>query len=202
MVFGLTPSPLLLNTTLQHHLAQYQQDDPSFVNQIHKSLYVDNVAAGADSDERVLVLYDKLKSRMADGGFNVRKFLSNSHELQQIIDAKEGGQKLMHTSPASATTEDDETYAKVSPKDPLISEPKESEKVLGVAWDRHADEFVVDPSPAFATVDNNATKCLVSRCTCRIFDPLGIIAPVTVKLKLFMQQLHAAGLDWDTPLQE
>jgi hypothetical protein len=36
----------------------------------------------------------------------------------------------------------------------------------------------------------------------KIFDPLGLIAPVTFKLKLVMQQAWVEGVDWDTPLSD
>ena len=34
----------------------------------------------------------------------------------------------------------------------------------------------------------------------RIFDPLGLVSPVTVSAKIFMQSLWLTNLDWDTPL--
>ena len=35
-----------------------------------------------------------------------------------------------------------------------------------------------------------------------IYDPLGLIVPVTVKGKVLMRSPWADELDWDTPLQE
>ena len=34
----------------------------------------------------------------------------------------------------------------------------------------------------------------------RLFDPLGLVSPLTVRLKLFLQQLHTSGMAWDERL--
>ena len=36
----------------------------------------------------------------------------------------------------------------------------------------------------------------------RIYDPLGLLSPVTVKYKLLLQELTMCGLDWDDPVPE
>ena len=35
----------------------------------------------------------------------------------------------------------------------------------------------------------------------KIFDPLGLLAPITIKFKSLLQKLIKASLDWDKPLQ-
>jgi len=36
----------------------------------------------------------------------------------------------------------------------------------------------------------------------KVFDPLGFLAPVLIKGKIFIQQLWQLKLDWDMPLQD
>ena len=90
VVFGITSSPFLLNATLQLHLKKYEMEDPSFVNKFMHSIYVDDVAFGGDSTNEVFELYLKTKSRLAEGGFNLRKFVSNDRGLQEKIERQEG----------------------------------------------------------------------------------------------------------------
>ena len=200
VMFGLTPSPFLLNATLKHHLEQFRISDPAFVEQVNKSLYVDDLVAGADSADEAFALYCKVKSRLAQGGFNIRKFLSNSSEVQAGIAQHEAaGSASEAVDLASHTMEDDRSYAKVALNAPLDCSA-ELVKVLGVAWNRQADAFVMDISAVFSGMDKTATKRTVSAYTSRLYDPLGFVAPLTIRLKVFMQQLHVSGLDWDTHL--
>ena len=81
-MFSLTSSPFLLNATLKHHLDKYQADDHGFVSVAGDSMYVDDMAAGAEDEKSTVTLYSKLQERMGDGGFNIRKFASSSLSIQ------------------------------------------------------------------------------------------------------------------------
>jgi len=52
--------------------------------------YVDDVSFGADDDDNAYKLYVKSKQILREGGFNLRKFVTNSTWLQQRIDETEG----------------------------------------------------------------------------------------------------------------
>ncbi|XP_053392090.1 uncharacterized protein LOC128554561 [Mercenaria mercenaria] len=44
------------------------------------------------------------------------------------------------------------------------------------------------------------TKRLILQNTSRIYDPLGLLSPVTVKAKIFLQEIWKQKYDWDTSL--
>ena len=88
VVFGVASSPLL-NTTLKHHIESFEQLDREFVKKFQRSIYVDDITFGADNVKETYGLYKKSKSWLADGGFNLRKFVSNSPKLQKMIDTEE-----------------------------------------------------------------------------------------------------------------
>ncbi len=46
-----------------------------------QSLYVDDTISGDGDDNETYELYIKAKSRLAEGGFDARKFVSNSQSL-------------------------------------------------------------------------------------------------------------------------
>lgn len=48
--------------------------------------YVDDIVTGADTEEAAFNLYAQAKDIFLHGGFNLRKFLTNSRELQLRID--------------------------------------------------------------------------------------------------------------------
>ena len=106
VVFGVTSSPFLLNGTVRHHVSNYEAEDPQFVNDFLSSLYVDDFNGGKNSVPEAFQLYTKAKSRMKEGGFNLRKWISNSEKLMQWIDHKEG----VPIMEASTVFEEDKTY--------------------------------------------------------------------------------------------
>jgi len=89
VIFGVFPSPFLVNAIIRRHLTSI--DIPrEFADKVLKSLYVDDLVGGDDSDDSVFEMYKKLKSSFSDGGFNMRKWVSHSAALQERIeDSKE-----------------------------------------------------------------------------------------------------------------
>ena len=90
VVFGISASPFLLNATIKHHIEKYTEKNPQFVNLLICSIYVDDITYGASDKEAAFELYSKSKKVLAEGGFNLRKFTSNSQSLQGHIEASEG----------------------------------------------------------------------------------------------------------------
>ena len=78
VVFGVCSSPFLLNATIHHHLEQYRDSQPDLVSKIGKATYVDDVVTGADDKELAYQLFMTVKKMLVEGGFNLRKFCSNS----------------------------------------------------------------------------------------------------------------------------
>ena len=69
-------------------------------------------------------------------------------------------------------------------------------KVLGMLWNTQTDS--IHPSPCTGTGNSPAlTKREVLRWSLAIFDPLGLITPVTISAKLFLQQLWQEHIGWD-----
>ena len=46
-VFQVCSSPFILNATLKHHIERYKNEDPEFVDQFLRSIYVDDLSSGA-----------------------------------------------------------------------------------------------------------------------------------------------------------
>ena len=133
VVFGVSSSPFLLNATIRHHVAKYKDSDPAFVETFIRSTYVDDVTFGANDDDGAFDLYKRKNKILADGGFNLRKFVSNSQELQQRIKSMEEG---MMTNKCQGrikpVVDEDKTYTKE-----VLGGKQTSDKeqcILGVRW--------------------------------------------------------------------
>ena len=75
-------------------------------------------------------------------------------------------------------------------------------KVLGLWWDTHSDTICAAPNPDTTMYTYMATKREILKWSSSIFDPLGLITPVTITAKLFLQQLWQLQLKWDNLLTE
>ena len=50
-----------------------------------RSIYVDDLTAGADTEEEALLLVMKARERLGEAGFNLRKFVTNLPALQKHL---------------------------------------------------------------------------------------------------------------------
>ena len=98
IVFGVSSSPFLLNDTIKHHIEQYKEADPEFVETFVRSICVDDLSSGASEVDTAYELYLKSKLRLSEGGFNLRKFVSNSPELANRIQCSESRKSNTDTS--------------------------------------------------------------------------------------------------------
>jgi len=192
VVFGVTSSPFLLNATLIHHLERYRDKDPKFVETVLQSLYVDDVTYGGKNEEEVYKLYQNSKQCLLEGGFNLRKFTSNSTSLMKKIKENEE-QSVNYDVPTAPSCKDKEV--------------QELHKVLGVQWDISHDVLVFNFEKIVTSAKTlQPTKRNIISVFSRFYDPLGLISPITVQMKLLFQDLCKLQLDWDdevdSPIKE
>jgi hypothetical protein len=74
----------------------------------------------------------------------------------------------------------------------------DAKTVLGLSWDTTSDEFVFRFGNFLSKYCSmTLTKRNILSVSASIFDPLGMLAPVTAKLKSLFQLLCKDKLDWD-----
>ena len=126
-------------------------------------LYVDDFPGGAENSEKGFKLYQEPKEIMKAGGFNLRKWRTNSSTLQKHINQAEANTSEVEGKPV---------------------------KNLGLCWDTQEDTFWFDPEEITTYAKGlPTTERLVLRISTRIFDPLGFISPVTITAKMLFQKL-------------
>ncbi|XP_068741720.1 uncharacterized protein [Montipora capricornis] len=135
---------------------------------------------------------------MASGGFNLRKWNSNSRNLVKAIEACESSQNETRSTD-EATAEDDESYAKSSTT-PVNSETKNDTtvKVLGMNWDTVADEFFFNLTDLFnygTTLPVTRRSVLKLSAKISKFDPIGFLTPYTIETKILFQELCLDKVD-------
>ena len=113
---------------------------PEVVEKITRSIYVDDIISGADTDDHAYGLYSDSKMMFKEGGFNLRKFGTNSSDLQKKIVENEC---LMQLPPTDHTLNDEESYAKLT-LGTIEKVPTGEIKILGVRWNPLTGRFVFD----------------------------------------------------------
>ena len=164
VVFGISSCPFLLNATIDHHICKYEPMDPQFVEKFLNNIYVDDLSIRSDDVLQTYELYLKSKLRLAEGGFNLRKFMSNSKELMSKINANESnvqGREVGGVYPQCAKSlidEDsagkqskeqavecgDESYTKSTIGSSTTITDQKKQKILGLRWNPEEDYFVFD----------------------------------------------------------
>ena len=162
-----------------------------------KSLYVDDFASSASSVSDGYSLY-KLKRRFKDGGFNMRKWQTNSDVLRKKIARVEGTDSTTETC---EDWEEDQSYSKTGL--PQVNPEEEFPKVLGVSWNIKCDKLVFsfDGLTIYLT-EESVTKRIVLSSIAKVYDPLGILSPITTVLKILFQVIcKDKGITWDDAVE-
>ena len=197
VVFGVHCSPFLLNATLQYHLDTFIEVDPEFVRMMKRSFYVDDLVSGEKTTQDAIQLHDKAQTRLALGGFKLRKWLTNSQELRtKIAQCELRDEPDVNKQIANA----DESYAKEMLG---VKVGTKCEKVLGLSWNCDQDLFVFELTELAKRADGlPVTKRSILKVVAGLYDPLGVIGPVVVSVRLLFQELCANKVDWDDELKD
>ncbi|XP_055615150.1 uncharacterized protein LOC129761453 [Toxorhynchites rutilus septentrionalis] len=153
-------------------------ETPSAARVQQEDFYMDDALSGADTIDDAVDIQQQLQKLLSKGGFTIHKWCSNSEEFLSNI-PEECREKQMPIPEYGAN---------------------EAIKLLGLLWDPRNDIFfITNPFRQQATNDNVTKRGIYSEIS-KLFDPIGIIAPVIVAAKLLVQQLWKAKLDWDEPV--
>lgn len=174
--YGLKSSPFIAIRSLLHLADREQLNFPRAAAILSSDVYVDDVCTGAQSEEEALVLRDELVGILQAGGYELRKWLSNSPALLQDLPTEHQQEPHLFQN---------------------LDNP-DSIAILGVQYRPVQDIFtycVEEPD-----LMKKWTKRSVLATVARVFDPNGWLTPVVFWAKCFLQDLWLSGLDWDTPL--
>ena len=174
VTFGISASPYLAVRTLQQTAIDHGKDLPEAAQHILSSFYVDDLLAGASTEEEAVRLFHDLRQILAKGGFNICKWRSSSASVLHSIPTEL--QEKLHTK---------EVTNEHHPTQP---------KALGLEWDSSTDCM----SPCISSPGSYVpTKRGIAADIAKTFDALGWIAPTTILMKMLQQNLWQLQIGWD-----
>ena len=204
LVFGLRSSPAVLGAVISNHLKSYNTLYPTVKEQVGDCLYVDDLITGASTVEQGFELYQMAKRIMKDAGLNLRKWNSNSTSLMKQISEAESmaDSNCPIVTSKVLLSEEEESYSKSSVGLLHSVSKTEHSKLLGVIWDSQGDQLMFK----FHDLINYAntlplSKRSVLKISAKIFDPLGLLGPFVIRLKMMFRKLCLEKVEWDDLLR-
>jgi hypothetical protein len=144
---------------------------------IHNDFYVDDLLSGASTLTEAIHLQQEVATILQQAGFTLRKWASNSSAfLDNIPEELCETQNLLQLDKDNSVT------------------------TMGLLWNPTADQLQVKSSvtcPAYLTY---VTKRKVLSIVASVFDPLGLLSPIIISYKIFLQTLWQSKLQWDESL--
>ena len=172
-LFGAVSSPACASFGLRRIPEEFPEYGRDVLRFISDDFYVDDGLKSVPDIKTAIDLVRKTVEACSRRGVRLHKFTSNSKPLLESLPESECAEKTNLLN--------------------LSLDKYPSERVLGVLWNIKDDcfEFKVraDKSPT--------TRREILSVTSGIFDPLGWIAPFTLKAKQVLQLLCKDKLDWD-----
>ena len=178
---GSASAPYLTTRCLQQ-LAEDEPKDFSLTSEaLTNNFYVDDALCGANTIEDALQLQQELIALLERGGFNLCKFCA-SHP--SILEAVPPDCREMEA--------------------PIELDSNEGIKTLGLQWHPLSDQFLISKGTCAQKLrepkNSPVTKHIISSIVAAVFGSIGLISPVVVVYKIFLQQSWLHKLDWDDQL--
>ncbi len=179
VTYGTSSSAPFLGTRCLQKIAEDNFEQfPEAAESIRSEFYMDDWLSGGYSLRHALTQHRNVHSLLAKSHFLLVKYASNSKELLAAID-----NQLVGALQSAEFNSCD-----------IIS-------ILGLKWLPDGDMLSVKINfdldrRKFNTLTRITTLSAVSK----IFDPLGILAPVTITGKIIVQEIWRQEIGWDEPI--
>lgn len=173
LAFGVISAPFQAIWTVLDHCRRFQTSYPLAASTIRETIYMDDVMDGKDDFDEAVESSKQIAELFMLASMKPHKWNSNNLDILRK---------------AGIVSSD---WANV-----------QNQKVLGVQWDSVKDVICFDFTEVADIKVEQETKRTLIQQAAKMFDPLGLIAPFTLKAKLLFQACWKAGMDWDNALPE
>ncbi|XP_059390225.1 uncharacterized protein LOC132123550 [Carassius carassius] len=176
-VFGNSPSPAVAIFGMRQ-AAEFGEDEHGREAKhfVHKNFYVDDGLISVSSAAEAISLLKNTKNMLAESNIKLHKISSNSHQVMEAFPPSERANDLKDLD--------------------LSVDPLPLQRSLGLSWNLETDCFTFQVSTEVKPFTRRGILSTVNS----LYDPLGLVAPVTMQGKALVRELSSEQFDWDTPL--
>ena len=167
LIFGATCSPFCAIYVLNKCAEDNKSEFPAALNAIKHHFYMDDYIQSLPTISEAKEVISQTTRCLKNGGFRLTKFVSNQPDVLAEI----------------SSDDKDET--------------KEITRVLGQKWNITTDDFVMFPLQQFPKDATVSTQRKIFSLVSSIFDPFGLLSPLTIRIKMVLQQIWKLGRKWD-----
>ncbi|XP_026830502.1 uncharacterized protein LOC113563287 [Ooceraea biroi] len=175
VTYGTASAPYHAIRCLKELATIYRKKYPAAARILEEDMYTDDISTGARTIQELVQICQQLEAILLKGQFCLHKWRFNNPDVLQQFSKQQRMDK----------------FYTLNKEEPL--------KTLGILWDSAQDQLQYQVK---ISKDQATTKREVLSRMSQIFDPLGLVGPVLIKGKLFMQKLWSEALDWDQPLSQ
>lgn len=175
-VFGLSSSPFVAQYVSQHNAKENLNTLPVAAEAVLNNCFMDDILKSYRTEKEVEQFYKQSIDLWGKLNMKPHKWLTNSDTVRSVIPDDLLAQKP--TLDISGTSQ---------------------VKTLGLVWNSESDEMNVRVKPDCIT-KYKISKRGLSGAVPGLFDPLGLLSPLTLEGKLIIQQAWIDGVDWDDSL--
>ncbi|XP_055633775.1 uncharacterized protein LOC129774102 [Toxorhynchites rutilus septentrionalis] len=183
VTYGTASAPYLATRVFKQLANDEEQNYPLASRATLVDFYMDDFVSGTSTIYEAIELQNQMDSTFKSAGIQLRKWACNSSEILKHI--PENNRALE----SSVDLDKDKSI-----------------KTLGLHWEPMTDrlKYMIQLEPDDVT--QPITKRTTLSCIARILDPLGLVGPVVVTAKIFMQILWSLReengkiYDWDCEL--
>ena len=178
LIFGSEDSPTCANYALRRTATDNQSTFPEAAQSVLSNFYMDDYLESCPTVEEATRKAEDLVKLLSLGGFKLTMFVSNVPSTPAE----------METDPTLATEVKE------------IPSGEESSHVLG--WKRnHATDTLVVCRGTDPDIKPTVTQRVVLSLVSSVYDPIGLVAPYTVKSRLLLKDIwRLSGQQWDDDL--
>ena len=186
ITFGIISSPFQAVFVVRKHAELFKKIYDLAHRSVKESMYMDDVCDGSFELMEAAKMAVQIFQLLLKASMEPHKFASNHPEVLKDIPEK-------------------------------LKTEKSKTKILGVQWDTSSDKLTFDfidkleesdeesEESEKSSLDSKKTDSAIEKTTKRkflqqsakIFDPLGLISPLTTNVKVLFQQLWLQNLAWD-----
>jgi len=176
-LFGAASSPGCANFGLRYLAEQSKNDLPLGSRFVSRNFYVDD-GLSVPSIEDGTQLVKEVTELCSRGGLRLHKFASNNRRIMETIPMSERATDMKNLD--------------------IDSQDMPTERVLGIRWNVDSDTF----SFKISLEKKPTTRRGILSTVASLYDPLGLVAPVTRNGKRILQEMCRGGVKWDDEISE